>query len=246
MKFAPLFALALLPALAAQDPPPRPAAAARSAFVLEAGEVKLTEFVDRCANHLGWNILSSASELQSCPLQEIRTQTRIEVDREGCIELLSSMLARGGFVLTELDAPKGVYEILAANGPRGREIQNRAVRRTPEEILARPTLRMPVTTVVDLQHINAVIATNALRPFFASSGGSGVTSLTIGNVGNVGSLLINGLQDQVAQAISVVRQCDVPPPPDAVPPLAEKLEALERRIAALEAKLAATEQGQGR
>lgn len=237
MKLATLFCLALLPALAAQDPAPRPAAAARSAFVLEAGEVKLTEFVDRCAQHLGWNILSSQPELQSCPLQEIRTQTRIEVDREGCIELLSSMLARAGFVLTELDAPKGIYEILSTTGPRGREIGIRAVRRTPEEILAKPMLRMPVSTVVELQHTNATLATNALRPFFASVGGAG-TTLTIGSTGNGGTLLLQGLQDQVATAIQLVREADVVPAPGTDMFAPDRIAKLEQRIEALEKRLA--------
>ncbi|MBL9077216.1 MAG: hypothetical protein JNL08_06925 [Planctomycetes bacterium] len=240
MKTAALLVLTLLPALAAQQEE-----AKGRPFVLEAGETKLTEFVDRCASHLGWNILSSAQELASCPRQEIRTQNRIEVDHDGCIELLSTMLARGGFVLTELDAKKSVYEILAMEGPRGREILNRAVRRTPEQILAQPTLRMPVSTVVELKHINAPIAVNALRPFFASTGGPG-SPLTIGSVGNISSVLVTGMQDQVALAIDMVRQCDVPPPPEAQRATTDRIEALERRVASLEKKLKAAEAGEER
>jgi hypothetical protein len=242
MKTAALLVLTtLLPTLAAQQ------AAEGGPFVLDAGEVKLTEFVDRCALHLGWNILSSPQELAASPTPEIRTQHRIAVDRDGCIELLSTMLARAGLVLTELDAKKNVYELLAVNGPRNREIMNRAVWRSPRQILAQPSLRMPVSTVIELQHINAVVATNALRPFFASTGGPGpASSLTLGNVGNVGSLLVIGMQDQVAMAISIVQQCDVPPPPAAQQAETERLEALERRIAALEQRLQAAAKSEAR
>lgn len=240
MKTATLFALvSLFPALAAQQEP------AKGQFVLEAGEIKLTELVDRCARHLQWNILSNAQEMAACPMQEVKTQNRIEVDHDGCVELLSSMLARGNFVLTVLDEPKALYEIIATNGMRNREITNRAVRRTPEEILARPTLRMPVTTVLELKHTNAVVAVNALRPFFASTGGQG-SLLTIGNVGNTSAILLSGLQDQVATAIGMVRQGDVPPPPETDAPASERLQAIESRLAALEKRLKALEKTEER
>jgi len=237
MKTATAFVLfTLLTPLAAQqesaEPPP---------FVLEAGEIKLTDLIDRCAHYLQWNILGSGPELAACPLQEIRTQIPMSVDRDGCVELLSTMLTRGGFVLTELDAQKKVYEIINLTGPRAREIQNRAVRRDPVRILAQPTLRMPVTTVVELKHVNAVIATNALRPFFASVGGGPQSSLTIGNVGSPSSLLISGLQDQVAMAIEMVQKCDVPPPPEVEPKDADRIAGLEQRLAALEQAVKALE-----
>jgi len=241
MKTATLLALAtLLPALAAQQEP------AKGRFALEAGEIKLTEFVDRCAGYLQWNILSSSPEMASCPMQEIRTQNRLEVDRDGCVELLSSMLARGSFVLTVLDEEKHLYEILAANGARSREIGSRAVRRTPEEILARPTLRMPATTVLELKHTNAVVAVNALRPFFASTGGQGTSSLTLGSTGGTSAIVISGLQDQIATAIGLVRAADVPDQPEVQKDVGDRLDAIERRLAALEKKLKVMEKSEER
>lgn len=235
MKTATLLAaLALLPTLAAQDQ--------GQPFVLEPGDIKLTELVDRCATYLHWNILSNAQEMASCPAQEIHTQVRVSVDRSGCEELLSSMLARNSFVLTVLDEPKGLYEIVSMNGPRNREITNRAVRRTPEEILARPTLRMPVSTVLELQFTNAPVAVNALRPFFAATGTA--SNLTIGNIGNSTSVLLSGLQDQVATAIGMVRAGDVKRTVEA--PAADRLAEIERRLAAIEKKLGLTEKSEER
>jgi hypothetical protein len=230
MKTATLFALVtLLPALAAQEP------GQGQPFVLAAGEVKVTDFVDRCAKYLDWNILYDQRELSSCPMAEVRTQNAISVDRDGCIELLSTMLVRGGLALTELDAPKHVYEILSMSGPRNREIMTRAVRREPDAILAQPTLRMPVTTVLELKHTNATFAVNSLRPFFASAGGQ--SFLTVGNLGNAGSILLSGMQDQVATAISMVRAGDVPPAAGTTMDLEQRLSSIEQRLAAIETKL---------
>ncbi len=241
MKTATLFALVtLLPALAAQEK-----LTAQKPFVLEAGEVKITEFVDRCASYLQWNILSSATEMAACPMEAIRTQNRIEVDRDGCVELLSSMLVRGSFVLTVLDEEKHLYEILSLIGPHSRDIANRAVSRTPEEILARPTLRMPVTTVLELKHSNAMIAVNSLRPFFASTGSpTGGGGPTLGTTGGTTTIVISGLQDQVATAIGIVRAGDVPEPPEAQKGVTDRLDAIERRLAALEKKLHAAEKSE--
>ena len=102
---------------------------------------------------------------------------------------------------------------------------------------ARPSLRVPVATVIQLQHVNAMVANNALRPFFSNLGSNNIGSLSIGNIGNSTSLLITGMQDQVASAIGLIRQCDVPqgePKPD----LDTRLAELERRIAALEKAIA--------
>lgn len=232
-----LFLVAILvPGCVAQEP-----AVAAKPFAVEAGETKLTEFIDRCAAYLQWNVLTADQEMAGAPAAPIRLQQRIEVDRAGCEDLLTSMLVRSGFVLTVVDERKHLYEVLNLSGPRGREIIPRAVRRTPEEVLARPALRFPVTTVVELQHINAPIATNALRPFFASAGG-GMSSLTIGNAGNNTTILLSGLQDQVATAIGLLRTADVPERPEldmnrGGEQLWKRLDAIERRLAELEQRL---------
>ena len=162
----------------------------------------------------------------------------MEVDRQGCHELLATLLTANGFALTSLDEGKQLYEVVSMNGPRNREVFNHAAHRSPEEVLARPDLRMAVTTVVQLQHINATIATNAMRPFFASTGApSGGGSLTLGNVGNNTGILLSGMQDQVANAIRMLRLVDVPQPKDQNPGLAEQVEALQQRVAKLEKAL---------
>ena len=205
-------------------------------FVLEAGEVQLPTLVDRCASYLGRNILMNAAEMQGGgpgPLV-VRLQQKVETDQAGCEEVMTSLLYRSGFAVIQLD-DGGMFEVVSMHGPRGREVTTRTQHRSVEQVLARPNLKVPVTVTVALKHINATIATNALRPFFASTAGPG-PSLTIGNVGNNSAMLISGFQDQVAQAIRLVRECDTPPTKQA-PGVEELLNDLLARVKALEEKV---------
>lgn len=214
-----------------QDPKP----AAATAFVLDAGEIKLEELIDKCAAYLQRNIMSSKQELMNTLIggESFSVQKRIEVDHDGCEELLTAMLFMKGFVLTELDEKKGVYEVISMNGPRHREITGRAVPKKLEQVLSRPNLRVPVTTAVHLKHVNPMVATNALRPFIAKTGAPGVT---LGLVGSNSAILLTGLQDQVANAIRVLQEADVPGTP-AAPGVAERLDQLTQRVTALEEKV---------
>lgn len=201
-------------------------------FAIPAGELTVADLIDKAAGFLQWNILFHDAELAQGSSSPLKLQQAISTDRQGCEDLLSSLLYQRGFVILPLDEPRRLYEVVSLYGPRSREVTNRAAARTPEQVLARPTLRMPVTVVVKLQHINAVVATNALRPFFASAGPA--AALTIGNAGNAGALIMTGLQDQVATAVKLVQTVDVPPPPETAPTPTERIEQLEARLAKIE------------
>jgi hypothetical protein len=245
--------------LLAQEPPksaPAPAAPAAAAvasaatapqqsgsgtFTVEAGEIALPALIDRAAACLGCNIVWNPNELTAQRLS-VRLQTAVTTDRDGCLEFLASSLQRANFALTRADARHGTLEVIDMGGPRGREVTARAETRTVEQVLAQPTLCMPVTVTVPLKHVNGVIATNALRPFFAAAGGpAGGGSLTLGNLGVANAMLVSGMQDKVAQAIKMIREVDQPPSPpvENVPVDAGKrIEELERRVKILEDKLA--------
>lgn len=237
----------------------------KAPFVFEVGTVPLEALIARCGAYLQCNILVDSQELAVAggarpkarpaaaaePKSEdegpfVSLQLPVVTDRDGCEELLSSMLWANGLSLVALDADKSVYEVLAMEGRRAREIAACAVRRTAEQVLARPMLRSVVTTVYTLKHTNAQIANNALRPFFASSSSSqnAAASLLIGNVGNKSSLILTGPQFMVASALQLLQEADVP---DTELPellegrlrelsktctaLLERLEALEQRLA---------------
>jgi hypothetical protein len=232
-----LFSLALftaMPSCIAQSPPKAPP---KEPFVVAAGELSLTDLIDRSAAYLDCNILVSPQELSSQNAQPVRLQKGISTDRDGCEEFLANMLYRNGLALTRMDEKGSMLEVIGLFGPRGREVASRALECSPEAVLQRPNLKLAVTTVVPLEHVNATIATNALRPFFASTGQPGASTLTIGNVGSSKAMLISGMQDQVAQAIRLLRKCDVPGGMDGMgmPGMVdERVPALERRVKALE------------
>lgn len=234
-----LFALfaAAVPAIA-QEAGSTPKEAPKAPFVVEAGEVAIPALVDRCAAHLACNILWDPRELVGTGAPPLRLQQRVETDRDGCLEFLAEHLHRAGFALTWANEKNRTLEAIAMHGPRGREVLARAAVRSEQDVLARPTLRMPVAVTLPLQHINAVMATNALRPYFASTAGT-ASSLTLGVLGDSGSLVLSGMQDQVAQAIRLLREADKPRAGAPAPAdITKRLEELERRVQALEARLA--------
>lgn len=215
-------------------------------FVLPAGELKTTDLIDSCAAYLEWNILYAEVEFPE-PTASTKLQRQVVTDRDGCEELLYSLLYRQGYAVKALDLKRDMYEVLAIQGQRGRELSAGAPYVACEQVLARPTLKRQVLTTLSLKHINAQLANNALRPFFASSGGGFPGGIMIGTVGDQQSLLLQGFQDQVAQAIRVVQLADVPQRAELEilggrTTMQDYVKGLEARIKALEKKLAAIEQ----
>jgi type II secretion system protein D len=105
-----------------------------------------------------------------------------------------------------------MLEIVSMSGPRNREVTNGARYVTPDELpLYRNQTGVPILTTVTLKNINATIATNALRPFFASTGSpTGGGGPTLGNVGNNTAMLIQGFGPQVYAAVKLLELVDVP------------------------------------
>ncbi len=230
--------LAIAPSCIAQQPSKTPP---KEPFVVEAGEVQISNLIDRCAAYLDCNILVTPAEFaQNSASATVRLQKTVRTDRDGCEEFLANMLYRSGFALTYMDATGATMEVISIGGPRGREITSRAQHTTVDAVMARPHLKVWVLTTMPLQNINATVATNALRPFFASSGPA-AGGVTLGNVGNNTSLLLMGPQDQVAGAIRLVKACDVPPTKEELgmaENLLERMQRVEIRMKALEDKLA--------
>ena len=208
-------------------------------FVLPAGNIAVADLIAHCSDYLGCNIIVSPQSLPEAAA--ITLQHRIETDRDGCEDLLAALLSRNHLALTVLNAELNILEVINLLGPRGREIAARAVWKTPEQILARPQLKVPVITTVELEHINAQLANNALRSFLAGNPSTNGMPLMIGNAGNKRNLVLRGMQDQVAAAIKLIATSDVPPPEverDELSHLANQLRQLDKRISQLEQQLA--------
>ena len=100
-------------------------------FKLPAGEISLTDLIDRAAAFLDCNILVAAAEIAGAA--PVRLQKAIETDRDGCLDLLSNLLYRNGLALTVLDEQLDIYEVILMTGQRGREIMMRAQWCAPEQ-----------------------------------------------------------------------------------------------------------------
>lgn len=105
-----------------------------------------------------------------------------------------------------------LLEIVSMAGARSREVTNGARYVTPDNLAEyRYQTGVPILTTVTLKNINATIATNALRPFFASTGSpTGGGTLTPGNVGNSSAILLQGFGPQVYAAVELLKLVDVP------------------------------------
>ncbi len=117
-----------------------------------------------------------------------------------------ALLARGS-------ADQELLEIVYMTGPRSREVTSSA-RYVPLDNIDeyRTQTGMPILTTVPLKNINANIATNALRPFFAQAGAQAGTAggLTFGTAGNNTSLLLQGFGPQVYDAVKLLQLVDKP------------------------------------
>ncbi|MBL9076055.1 MAG: hypothetical protein JNL08_01045 [Planctomycetes bacterium] len=224
-------ALAPLAAQGGGTPPPTPpqgptprmevdAATDTIAFSMnENNGMELTEFIKWAQEVTGRAFTFNQQELQTAG-QGAGTVSflgtlRIKRERfkEDFYSFFQTMLYIKGFAVV----PRGegdleMLEIVSMSGPRNREVTNGARYVLPDELhLYRNRTGEPILTTVSLKNINATIATNALRPFFASTGsptaGGGPT---LGNVGNNTAMLIQGFGPQVYAAVKLLELVDVP------------------------------------
>ncbi len=132
----------------------------------------------------------------------------IRMNAKEAMTFFSRILDSQSFVLTKLEPRGSVLEIVFIQGTSRALVDSRTELKTLAEVLAEPDLVMMVSVVRPLKHLDAPRTSNSLRPFLAStfSGGSR-QSPQIGILGN--SLLVQGLQHQVASVLRYLDQADV-------------------------------------
>jgi general secretion pathway protein D len=201
----------------------------------ESNGMELTEFIKWAQEVTGRRFVFTATDLASAGQggNTISFLGTFKIKRERFTEdfyaFFQTMLYIKGFAVV----PRGegdleLLEIVSMSGARGREVTNGARYVTPDEL---PQYRyqtgVPILTTVPLKHINATIATNALRPFYASTGSpQGGATLTLGNVGNSSAMLLQGFGPQVYAAVELLKLVDVPTEP---PNLQVQVEVLEHQ-----------------
>ncbi|MBK8098579.1 MAG: hypothetical protein IPK26_15825 [Planctomycetes bacterium] len=105
-----------------------------------------------------------------------------------------------------------IAEIVSTSGQRQKEIGNSARYVTVDDLEQyKNQTGVTILTSLPLKHINAQVATNALRPFYGMQAGAGAAGmLTIGNVGNNTAMLLQGFGPQVYGAYQLLNIVDKP------------------------------------
>lgn len=223
------------PAAKATATMPAPVAQSQAAadpFVVAAGPLKLTDLVARAADYLGCNILIDPREAQQLTEEAITLQREVKTDRAGCEEFLAATLSEAGMVVGYVDAKQQTLAATLRSGSHADRILVRAIPRTPEEVLARPGLAMPATTIVELQHCDRREAFEALRPF-STAGRSPREGIVVQDLGESNRLLLVGLQRDLAFALGMLAKVDTPEAASARK-RADEQRAIEDRIRKLE------------
>ena len=230
-----------VPQLTAQQASAADAAAADHSakkFVLEAGDHRLRDLIHDSAKFLGRNYLVVEGEFVGSQDASISIQTELRLDAAGVEQVISQLAYSRGFAMVARDRENGVFEWVAVNGSRRAEIFANPLRLTPEAVLAMRNSKIAVSTVLEVEHIDAQRAVTSLRPFFSAA--SGMQALTIGAV-SANAMLLTGYADAVAVAIEQVQiseQAAAKVEQNAERQgLAKRIEQLERRLRALEKKL---------
>jgi len=194
----------------------------RSGLVLPAGAIDADELVDAVARFLGRSILWTAMEHGKAPVEPFVLQKELALDALGSEEVLSQMLWSRGFALVPLHADKGLYEILMQGGTRQRDIFANPIARTPEEILRQPALKLFVSTMFRPEHLDPASIQNLHILLAQASNNGQPVAVYVGR-----TLLLSGMQDQLALALRILKTCDHP---EEQPRRTE----LEARVAAIE------------
>jgi hypothetical protein len=225
-------AVAFLGSLPSTVQDPKPA----SHFVIEAGEHSVKDLIDRAAAALKRNYLYAEAEIaQAGPESNIRIHNRLDLGLPDVEQVISQLVYTRGFAMLPVNPERGIYEWVLMAGPKRMDLEVRATHLTADEVLAWTGPKIPVIVSYTLETINAMQATNTLRPFFVGGGNAVTAALSFANVGDSRTLLIRGLSDQVAAAIKMLRRVDTAEPdtiafPDWKEKIEQRLEAIERRL----------------
>ena len=184
----------------------------------ETSGMELKEFVKWAQEMTGKRFFVNEGELQQSPSgTRVSFLGTFRFNRETFLTeffgFFQTMLYIKGFALL----PRGtgdqeLLEIVSMTGQRARDVNSSARYVSLDSIEEyRGQTGVPIMTTIQLKNINANIAQNALRPFFAQSGGAaGASSLLFGTAGNNSSLLLQGFGPQVYDAVKLLQLVDRP------------------------------------
>lgn len=210
-----------------------PAQATRTKLELEAGEHPVARLLELASRQLGCSILVNPVLLQRLP--PVRLEQAVRAEGERALAVFADLLFRSNLALLPADASLRLFDLVARDGPRGREVQGHAVWRTPVAIAQDKDLHVMVATVVPLQRAAARDAAMALRAA-AQQPPLRDLDLAYGATSSGTAIVLVGWQPMVAAAIATIQKFDRAAAPNT------PTEQLQARLAALEAQVAELEQ----
>lgn len=173
-------------------------------LVIEKGAVDADELVTAVAGFLGRNIAWPQPEHGKGRIEPFVLQRPIALDAPGSEEVLSQLLWARGWVLVPVHADKGLWQVLLEREHR-RDITGGALLRTTAEIQRQPGLRVYVRTVVELRHRDATVVAALLQRLFG-----GAFQFVVVADRETAQLTLAGFQDDLAQALRLLRSIDRP------------------------------------
>jgi type II secretion system protein D len=182
-----------------------------SLSVNEATGVSLKDFIKLTEKITGKVITFSETDFQQ-PNLSINFYGTVNVSREQFFGFFQTMLYMRGFaVVIRGDEESEIVQIVSLAGPQRADVTASA-RYVPAEELDKYATQtgVQILTMLQLNHINAVTASTATRPFFAQSAQPSGGVLT-GNLGDNRSMILQGFGPQVYAAYQLLKLSDVPP-----------------------------------
>ena len=199
-------------------------------LILPSGSYDLGTIVDAGADFLGWNILTNPVDRA---IHKFELQQQMSLDKGSAEEALCELFFSQGFVLVGQNPAQQLYELIALGGAKGVAAIQSGPFRSVADILAQPHLKQPVVTSISLHNVDAQTCQNTLRPFLSKPGGT--PGISVSSM-PPNSIMLQGMQHEVARAIAMIRELDGPLPEEA-PNNAPRLEQLKAQIQKLQAQL---------
>lgn len=181
---------------------------ARPKLVLEAGEHRLSDLIDRTARYLKRNYLYDDREMKQA--SSFRLHTGVAMDAEQCEDFVSQIAFTKDFAMVPVNRSLKVFEFINLRGQHRGRIFAESITMTPEQVKKIAKRHVGVTTSFTFKHIDAARASQQLRPFFAASAGAGAHMCFVALTSK--SLIMTGFASQVARAMELLEMVDTPEP----------------------------------
>ncbi|HZN38568.1 MAG TPA: hypothetical protein VFD82_07175 [Planctomycetota bacterium] len=205
--------LALATGLAAQvDAGPRPATRAAQ-FTLPAGDHDLGALVDLLGQIRKAKIECDLAGLDP-EAKRIHLQSELRLDADAWSDVVTIMLRSRDLLLVPAEvtgdgtegkgAAAATSRVVLVTRDNVKSLMDGAEARDPAEVLARPNQIAMVRSFYDCKKMQAPIAINMSRPFFASVGGVPAVTLTAEN----NRIVVAGCTDDVACVLRYLRAAD--------------------------------------